>query len=62
MPTPDLHVELSAAAAAELRDLMPAMRLLKDEAQVGVRSGVRVGVRVRVGVGVRVRVRVRVWP
>ena len=54
MPTPDLHVELSAAAAAELRDLMPAMRLLKDEAQVGVRSGAGVGGGVGVGVGVGV--------
>ena len=33
MPTPDLQVELSEVAAAQLRDLLPAMRLLKDEAQ-----------------------------
>ena len=33
MPTPDLHVELSEVAAAQLCDLVPAMRLLKDEAQ-----------------------------
>ena len=33
LPTPDLEVVLTAEAAAQLRDLVPAMRLLRDEAQ-----------------------------
>ena len=33
MPTPDLRVVVSDEAAAQLRALLPAMRLLRDEAQ-----------------------------
>jgi len=33
MPTPDLRVKLSDAAAAQLHELVPAMRLLRDEEQ-----------------------------